>query len=447
MTEKVNLTAGLIAEFQCPPGKGQAFLADLKSPWLSVRATRTGTKSYVFESKMDRESIRITIGRVAAWSIDAARIRANELKTLVDRDIDPRKQMRRGKSVREDVAQDDQSLDVSVAVAWADYLARGKPKKKDVWKPRYREDLEKAVAPGGVPLKRGKGLTKPGPLFSLMTMPLTSITDEVMRAWFQAQATRGRAQAGRALAMFSGFLRWCGREPDYKKSVNKDAAKPSEHADLLPRSTFRRDSIQVSQLPAWFQAAAAEPNRIGATYLVGLVLTGARREELARLKHDQIDWQWNQTEIADKVEESRKIPIAPYLKRIILDLPRLDGNPYVFWSETAAGGYIAEPRSVLDRILRRAGIGHVSVHGLRRTFSKLAEAAGVPAGAIAQIMGHQPSALAERYRHREMDVLAEYLAKAESFILERAGVVPHSDRAAEAANEFELGGRSTAYAA
>lgn len=147
-----------------------------------------------------------------------------------------------------------------------------------------------------------------------------------MRAWFQAQATRGRAQAGRALAMFSGFLQWCGREPDYKKSVNKDAAKPSEHADLLPRSTFRRDSIQVSQLPAWFQAAAAEPNRIGASYLVGLVLTGARREELARLKHDQIDWQWNQTEIADKVEESRKIPIAPYLKRIILDLPRLDGN-------------------------------------------------------------------------------------------------------------------------
>lgn len=84
---------------------------------------------------------------------------------------------------------------------------------------------------------------------------------------------------------------------------------------------------------------------------------------------------------------------------------------------------------------------------MRRTFSKLAEAAGVPAGAIAQIMGHQPSALAERYRHREMDVLAEYLAKAESFILERAGVVPHSDRAAEAANEFELGGGPTAYAA
>lgn len=55
--------------------------------------------------------------------------------------------------------------------------------------------------------------------------------------------------------------------------------------------------------------------------------------------------------------------------------------------------------------------------------------------------------MAERYRHREMDVLAEYLAKAESFILERAGVVPHSDRAAEAANEFELGGGPTAYAA
>jgi integrase len=447
MTEKVNLTAGRVAEFRCPPGKGQAFLADLKSPWLSIRATESGAKSYVFESKLDRVSIRITIGRVAAWSIDAARIRANELKTLVDRGIDPRLQMQQGRSTRENAGPADQPPEVCVAVAWADYLARGKPKKKDLWKPRYRLDLERAAAPGGIPLRRGKGLTKPGPLFSLMSMPLSSITDEVIRAWFQAQATRGRAQAGRALAMFSGFLQWCGRETEYKKLVNKDAAKPSEHADLLPRSTFRRDSIRASQLPAWFRAAAEEPNRIGAAYLIGLLLTGARREELARLRHDEIDWHWNQTEIADKVEQTRRIPVAPYVKRMILELPRRDGNPYVFWSETAAEGYIAEPRSVLHRVLGRAGIGHVSVHGLRRTFSKLAEAAGVPAGAIAQIMGHQPSALAERYRFREMDVLAAYLAKAELFILEAAGVLAQSNRTSEAANEVGRGGASTVHVA
>ena len=60
--------------------------------------------------------------------------------------------------------------------------------------------------------------------------------------------------------------------------------------------------------------------------------------------------------------------------------------------------------------------------GLRRSFSLLGEAAGAPAGAIAQVMGHKPSATAEGYRPRSVDALRPFLAKIEAHILEQAGV-------------------------
>ena len=71
-----------------------------------------------------------------------------------------------------------------------------------------------------------------------------------------------------------------------------------------------------------------------------------------------------------------------------------------------------------------------AIHGLRRTFSPLGEAAGAPAGAIAQVTGHKPSAIAEGYRPRSIDALRPYLARIERFILDKAGVTFNPAKAA-----------------
>jgi hypothetical protein len=86
----VDLTAGMIERLSCPVGKSQAFLRDAKAPGLSVRVTPKGTKSFVFESKLDRKTIRRTIGSVKSWPIDQARIESNRLRVLLDSGTDPR---------------------------------------------------------------------------------------------------------------------------------------------------------------------------------------------------------------------------------------------------------------------------------------------------------------------------------------------------------------------
>jgi hypothetical protein len=105
--------------------------------------------------------------------------------------------------------------------------------------------------------------------------------------------------------------------------------------------------------------------------------------------------------------------------QLLATLPRI--NAFVFASASKAGR-ISDTRSSHAKALQSAGIDGLTIHGLRRSFSLLGESAGAPAGAIAQVMGHKPSATAEGYRPRSVDALRPYLEKIEAHILEQAGV-------------------------
>lgn len=423
MSEKVNITTGRIADFRCPPGKAQAFLRDAKSPWLAVRVTQAGSKSFVFEAKLNGSSIREVIGSTSAWTIDAARQAANEKKMLVDRGVDPRTLRKEAVAAQKAQASEQQQRALLVSDVWPRYLEEGKPRRKEAWKPRYKADLQKAAAPGGEPKKRGKGVTKPGPLFALMGMRLTDIDQDTMRDWYAAERKRGPMQAARTLAMFAGFLTWCSTKREYRALVNRDAAKASELQDMLPAKKVRTDALELAQLPAWVKAVEELPNRTAAAYLMALLLTGARREEMAAIKRDDdVDWRWNRLTLPDKVGTTRTIPLTGYLKSMFESIPLVPGNAFLFASPGTTDKRISDPRSAHAAVLKASGVGHCTIHGLRRSFALFAEAAGAPAGAIAQIMGHRPSAVSERYKPRSVDMLRPYLAQIEAFILETAGV-------------------------
>ena len=66
LSEAQDLTAGLIERLACPAGKLQTFMRDAKAPGLRVRVTAAGAKSFVFEAKLNRQTIRRTIGDVRA---------------------------------------------------------------------------------------------------------------------------------------------------------------------------------------------------------------------------------------------------------------------------------------------------------------------------------------------------------------------------------------------
>lgn len=69
------------------------------------------------------------------------------------------------------------------------------------------------------------------------------------------------------------------------------------------------------------------------------------------------------------------------------------------------------------------GLQGLTLHGLRRSFKSLTEWLEIPAGVVAQLMGHKPIATAEkRYTRRPLDLLRVHHEKIEAWILEQAGI-------------------------
>jgi len=200
-------------------------------------------------------------------------------------------------------------------------------------------------------------------------------------------------------------------------------------------------------LAAWFAEVRKLPP-VPAAYLQSLLLTGARREELAGLRWDDVDFRWGSLRIGDKVEGERVIPLTPHVAGLLRDLQarnetppqvprrlRSDAqavealrrewkpSPWVFASRAAADGRMQEPRIAHNRALAAAGLPHLTLHGLRRSFGSLAEWVECPVGIVAQIQGHKPSAIAEKhYRVRPLDLLRMWHTKIEAWILNEAGV-------------------------
>ena len=211
LSEAQDLTVGLIERLVCPAGKLQTFMRDAKAPGLRVRVTAAGAKSYVFEAKLNRQTIRRTIGNVRAWSIEQARTEARRLAVVLDSGQDPReieRQQQADKAVEKAAAA---AHAVTLAEAWTVYLEARRPH----WGDRHYSEHFLLVKSGGVASNRAAGgVTAPGILHPLMVLPLRDLTAPVIEAW-AARETQTRPAAARlAWRCLKAFLGWCAEQPE-----------------------------------------------------------------------------------------------------------------------------------------------------------------------------------------------------------------------------------------
>jgi len=425
LTEAQDLTAGMIERLSCPEGKAQAFLRDRKAPTLRVRVTPSGAKSFVFEAKLDRQTIRRTIGDIRSWSIDAARAEANRLRVLVDKGADPRELERQRVEAKRVEAVKTAAQARTVGDAWADYVEARRPRWGDL---HYRDHIAKAKA-GGDEAKRGtrgRGKTVGGPLFPLMALRLADLTPAVLSEWAERETLTRPTATRLSWRLLRGFLNWCAEHPEFSAVLPpQNPAKAKAVREVLGKPRAKQDALQREQLAAWFAAVRQLPNTTAAGYLQALLLTGARPGELLALRWEDLNWKWKGLTIRDKVEGAREIPLTPYVTYVLSTLPRT--NEWVFASPTPVQELklkaMSLPHKAHERACTVAGIEGLTLHGLRRSFKTLTEWLDIPAGVVAQLMGHKPSATAEKhYTVRPLDLLRMHHERIEAWMLEQAGV-------------------------
>ncbi|WP_193163235.1 tyrosine-type recombinase/integrase [Enterobacter ludwigii] len=423
-----KLTFERIRKFALTEGKNQAFLWDADVTTLACRATR-GTKAFVFQSVYAGKTLRMTIGNINDWRIDDARAEARRLQTLIDTGIDPR--IAKAEKIAEAESQQAESrkTKVTFSSAWEDYLQELRTgisaKTKRPYSARYIADHVNLSSRGGESKKRGRGPTSAGPLASLLDLPLSELTPENIAAWLSTERQNRPTVTAHAYRLLRAFIKWVNYQNKYQGIIHGDLAQDHNVRKLVPVSASKAgDCLQKEQLKSWFSAVRNLNNLVASAYLQVLLLTGARREEIASLRWSDVDFKWSSIRIKDKIEGERIIPLTPYVSGLLNTLAKApisdtETENWVFRSHSKSGKLI-EPRSAHNRALAQAELPHISVHGLRRSFGTLAEWVEVPTGIVAQIQGHKPSALAEKhYRRRPLDLLRKWHEKIEAWILEQ----------------------------
>lgn len=470
---KIRFTAERLRTFSCGPDQAQSFLWDSEAPGLGCRATPAGkrkaqgSKAYVFQSKLRGKDIRITIGDINTWALEhlidrktgdvirpGAREEARRLQGLIDQGLDPRQvkaervaateaMHAEAKASEQAATEDARRKAVTLHEAWTAYINARLSK----WGERTARDHEKLMQAEHT--KDNGRKMKPGVLAALANVPLSAITPSKVATWLDDEAKKRPTQTALGYRLLRAFLNWCADQPEYAGIAAPDSCTRKVSKNHLPKSKAKDDALQREQLALWFDAVRRIPNRTISSYLQILLLTGARREELATLRWENVDFQWHSLTIRDKVEGERTIPMTPYVKSLLLelkarnetkpaptrilrgkrvanDLENWKPSPWVFTASrrtTGGDGRMVEPSIAHRKALAAVGLPGISLHGLRRSFGSLTEWVECPVGIVAQIQGHKPSATAEKhYRVRPLDLLRMWHTKIEGWMLEQAGI-------------------------
>jgi integrase len=135
--------------------------------------------------------------------------------------------------------------------------------------------------------------------------------------WLKVENVSRPTQAALAFRLLRAFLNWCAEHPTYSAIANPQAHATKAVRNHVAKQKPKTDALQREHLPAWFAGVLADTNPHARAYLVGLLLTGARANELAGLRWEDVNLQFGGSlTLHDKVEGLRVIP-----------LPRLSGTP------------------------------------------------------------------------------------------------------------------------
>jgi integrase len=374
-TVKVALTDKRVEKI--PTGEG--FHWDAKVDGLAVRVTKAGAKSYVFRRQVHGRLVNITLGTTSGMTVDAARRAALQLNgdTAAGRDIRAER-----KAAKANAAKRPQTLADVFDVFKA---ARERRPSTNI----DHEFLWRDYVPAA--LKRKSVL---------------EIGTSDIEAAKTAAMKKGRVRTAGKLVVFLGaLLRAAGRKHDNPAA---DVSRPE------PNRRTRR--LNKDELAAVLKVRDEHRGKFWPDFIAVALMTGARRGALQAMR-------WTDLHLDDRVwtvpatwsKNGRELGIALPAKAVEILKVRQAATmgQWVWPSDGAKSGHVAEPRKPLERLLKEAGVEtKLSMHDLRRTVGSRLAMSGANAATISAALGHLSPASARAYVHLTTDPVRVALEKA-----------------------------------
>jgi integrase len=382
---RVKLSPQLIEELEPPTVRHESFCWDDSLPGFGVRVLKSGARSWIVQYRHRGRSIRKTIAPCHHLPFTLARERAREVLAqaalgrdwFADRDARIAAEQAAAKAV---------TIDRSLGAMIEAYLADPATKQlrtygtvvrylRKVWAPIHGADAE--------------------------TLTARDITARLE----QIAVDSGAVSANRARSVLMTAYNWMLETHRLTRDGN-----PCTRARRWKERGRRNRAPNLEELgKIWRAAGEVAPSTFGAVVRL-LILTAARKSEIALITRDEVDLERGGITLPPsrvKTGEPHWIPLSTAATRLLRDLPERRGPrlfPTISWSRC---------KRQLDEA---AGVSDWTIHDLRRSFSSLArDHLGADGEIVERALGHLPGGGAGRYdfsaRQQQRRALAEQWAR------------------------------------
>jgi integrase len=208
----------------------------------------------------------------------------------------------------------------------------------------------------------------------------------------------GAGTAWRATAVLSAMLGWA-----VDRALRVD--NPAEGVQL--NKLAKRERFLTNEELTRLGAALAELQRQGVNpaslaIIRLLLLTGARRDEIAGARWEHVDFQRGVLLLPDSKTGAKAVPLAAPALEVLSKLPRDDRSPWVFPAARGEGHHVGVPK-VWRKLREMVGLKGVRLHDLRHTHASVGVALNQSLFIVGKILGHKRPQTTEKYAHLALD--------------------------------------------
>ena len=343
---------------------------DRELPGFGLRVYPSGAKVYVVQTRCAGRSKRVTVGRHGDVSPDQARKEAARIIARIKGGETPIPVAPKAAPTMAELAERYQREHVAMRCRPATVA-------------HYRIMLAKHIVPALGELKVAEVERKHILAFQYKLREKPTVADRALDM---------------LIKMFNLAEAWELRPPGKNpcRFVRRYKVQAQHERFLTPEELHR--------LGRALGAAPAErlASRHGAAAIRLLVLTGCRRNEVLGLRWEDVDFEAGELRLRDTKTGARLVPLTPPAAEVLVDLPRVSGNPWVFPGKKR-GTHQRNINDSWDRIRRHAGLHGVRLHDLRHSFASRALAMGESLSMIGKLLGHTQVQTTMRYLHLASD--------------------------------------------
>jgi len=357
---------------------------------FGLRAKPSGARTWVVQYRNSGGSTRkLALGKVGVLTPEEARQRARAALSAAAGGADPSANRHASRT------------DLTIAQLVDRYLEDGptdKPAKKAATWATDGSNLRRHVVPV-LGRKRLASLT-PSDIqkFQRDVTEGKTQADERTKKRGRAIVKGGPAVAARATVVLSAMLQWAtGR--------GFRADNPGKRIQLNKATTRERflSAAELERLGTAFTDAEKQGlNAHSLAILRLLVLTGARKNEIAALRWEHVDFERGALRVPDSKTGAKVVPLGAPALTIFASLPRKKGSPWVFPAARGKGHHVGMPR-VWRKLKTMAKLKDVRMHDLRHGFASIAVADGSSLYLVGKVLGHVQAATTQRYAHLQLD--------------------------------------------